>query len=207
MLSPCQGEGRGFESRLALTKSLDFQGVFCCADMCTVCALLFYILFVAIFQSFIHDIKVLLFGIGIVNITKSSTFIDLPENFHYLIQGHSFRTQEACSCSSCAMRIFKYFKFRLSVLTHQGSLTCQRVVMEPLSFQYLQYRILVRIPSRAYSLKVRRLTLPYGFSNNMIDSFQQNDLISKSLQFSRAVSEVITNFILYIKRLSGFRFN
>ncbi len=31
-VSPCQGEGRGFESRLALTKSLDFQGIFCCAE-------------------------------------------------------------------------------------------------------------------------------------------------------------------------------
>jgi hypothetical protein len=42
--------------RLALTKSLDFQGIFCCADMCDVCALLFSSLFVALFQSFIHDI-------------------------------------------------------------------------------------------------------------------------------------------------------
>jgi hypothetical protein len=29
---PSQGEGRGFESRLVLTKSLDFQGIFYKAD-------------------------------------------------------------------------------------------------------------------------------------------------------------------------------
>ena len=37
--SPCQGEGREFESRLVLIKSLDFQGIFYCTDMCRVCAL------------------------------------------------------------------------------------------------------------------------------------------------------------------------
>jgi hypothetical protein len=55
-VSPCQGEGRGFESRLVLTKSLDFQGIFCCADMCTICALLFLVLFIALIHSFIHYI-------------------------------------------------------------------------------------------------------------------------------------------------------
>jgi len=106
LFSPCQGKGRGFESRPALTKSLDFQGIFCCADMCTICALLFLVLFIAIIQSFIHNIQVLLFRIGIVNVIKSSPFIDLSKNIPYFIQGHSFRTQAACSCPSCAMRTF-----------------------------------------------------------------------------------------------------
>ncbi len=54
--SPCQGEGRGFESRLALTKSLDFQGIFCCTDMRVVCALVFLVLFIATIQSLIHNV-------------------------------------------------------------------------------------------------------------------------------------------------------
>ena len=45
------GEVNGIESRLALTKSLDFQGVFCCADMCTICALLFYVLLLPFFRA------------------------------------------------------------------------------------------------------------------------------------------------------------
>ena len=102
-VSPCQGEGRGFESRLVLTKSLDFQGIFCCNDMCTVCALLFYVLSITLFQSFIHDIKVLLFCIGIVNVAKGCLLINLAKHIPNLIKRHSFRTQATRSSPSCAM--------------------------------------------------------------------------------------------------------
>lgn len=69
-------------------------------------ALVFLALFFATIQSLIYNVQVLLFRIGIVNVTKSGPFIDLSKNIPYLIQGHSFRTQAACSCPSCAMRTF-----------------------------------------------------------------------------------------------------
>lgn len=74
--------------------------------MCTVCALLFLVHFITLFQSFIHNVQVLLFRIWIVDITECGLFIYLSENIPYLIQRHSFRTQATCSSPSCAMRTF-----------------------------------------------------------------------------------------------------
>ncbi len=72
-----------------LHQTLDFQGFFLFSDMCTLCALFFLALSTALFQSFIHNIQVLLFCIRIVNIAEGGLFIDLSKNITNLIKWHS----------------------------------------------------------------------------------------------------------------------
>ena len=68
--------GIGSNPISCLHNPLIFKGFF----VAMICALLFYVLSITLFQSFIHDIKILLFYNRVVNVAKGCLLIYVNED-------------------------------------------------------------------------------------------------------------------------------